>query len=109
MPPFPRPIRTFGDEPIRKGNSARQYQRPPQRLLGPRQGGRADGESHKDVAHAVDGQQTVDHLSVICAGGRGVVLKVGERVGGAEDGVYAGCDEDCADDVGDVGEGGELG
>ena len=109
MTPLARSIRTLGDKPISKSNSAHKYQRPAQRVLGSRQGSGVDGESHKDVTHAVDRHQTVDHLSVICAGGKGVVLEVGERIGGAEDCVDAECDEDGAHDIGDIGESGVLG
>jgi len=109
MAPFARPIRTLGNKTIRKGNSARKYQGPAQRLLGPCEGGRVDGESHKDVAHAIDRHQTIDDLSVIYADGRFVVLEVGEGIGGAEDCVDAKCYEDCGEGIGDVGERGELG
>jgi len=60
------------------------------------------------ISHTIDNHQAVDEL-LVCSGGWGLKFEEGKGRDGSQDGIDAESDADCAEGIGDDGEGGVLG
>lgn len=93
---------------VDKGHGAAGDEDPAQTLAVAKVGGGVDGQSHENIAGAVDGHEAVDHFLVGGRGGR-FEFKEGEGVARPDDGVDAEAHEDGGEHAGGHFEGGHLG